>query len=108
MAKLNSRSPTVVPPLPAVRRSGKHACDARNVGACGAMPAAPAYRPDPQFATLGADFADRLSVASFPQAILRFPDDRAAATIGLDTLTDDEAISHFRRFEPLPGNMPQP
>ncbi len=72
------------------------------------MPAAPAYRPDPQFATLGAEFADRVSVASFPQAILRFRNDRAAATIGLDTLTDEEWISHFGRFEPLPGNMPQP
>ncbi len=41
----------------------------------------------------------------FPKTILRFRNDRAAATVGLDTLSDDEWIAHFGRFEPLPDNL---
>ncbi|GAC1528089.1 MAG: hypothetical protein NVS3B10_25510 [Polyangiales bacterium] len=33
---------------------------------------------------------------------------RAAARVGLDTLTPAEWESHFARFEPLPGNLPAP
>ena len=72
------------------------------------MPVSPAYQPDPQFAQLGAEFADPVQAANFPATIPRFRNDRAAATVGLDTLTDAEWIAHFGRFEPLPGNLPQP
>ncbi len=41
-------------------------------------------------------------------ARLRWRNDRAAAQIGLDTLSDDQWIAHFARFEPLPGNLPRP
>lgn len=67
------------------------------------MPVSSAYRPDPQFAALGTEFGDPVQAADFPQTLLRFRNDRAAATVGLDTLTDAEWIAHFGRFEPLPG-----
>jgi serine/tyrosine/threonine adenylyltransferase len=72
------------------------------------MPVSPAYRPDPHVQELGGEFFDPVEGADFPQATLRFRNDRAAATVGLDTLTDDEWVAHFGRFEPLPGNLPQP
>lgn len=72
------------------------------------MPVAPAYRPDPKFQELGAEFADPVRAEAFPKTILRYRNDRAAATVGLDTLTDDEWIAHFGRFEPLPGNLDPP
>ncbi len=72
------------------------------------MPVSPAYRPDPRFPELGAEFADPVMAEAFPQTILRFRNDRAAATVGLDTLTDDEWIAHFGRFEPLPGAIDPP
>jgi uncharacterized protein YdiU (UPF0061 family) len=40
--------------------------------------------------------------------MLRFRNDRAAAEIGLDTLSDADWIRHFGRFEPLPGSLEQP
>ncbi len=72
------------------------------------MPVAPSYRPDPVFARLGPEFADAVRPAKFPQTLLRFRNDRAAASVGLDTLTDDEWLAHFGRFEPLPGNLAEP
>jgi serine/tyrosine/threonine adenylyltransferase len=49
-----------------------------------------------------------VQAASFPQTILRFRNDRAARTVGLDSLTDAEWVAHFGRFEPLPGNISPP
>src|SRR5476651_565382 len=72
------------------------------------MPVSSAYHPDPQFPALGEEFADPVAAADFPETILRFRNDRAAATVGLDTLTDAEWIAHFGRFEPLPGNIDPP
>ena len=72
------------------------------------MPVSSAYRPDPEFPKLGPDFADPVAAADFPQTVLRFRNDRAAASVGLDTLTDAEWIAHFGRFEPLPGNISPP
>jgi uncharacterized protein YdiU (UPF0061 family) len=72
------------------------------------MPVSPAYRPDPQFPELGPEFADPVRAEVFPETMLRFRNDRAAATVGLDTLTDGEWIAHFGRFEPLPGNIDPP
>jgi uncharacterized protein YdiU (UPF0061 family) len=72
------------------------------------MPVSPAYRPDPRLPALGAEFADPVAAADFPQTRLRFRNDRAAASVGLDTLTDAEWIAHFGRFEALPGNLAQP
>jgi uncharacterized protein YdiU (UPF0061 family) len=72
------------------------------------MPVSPRYQPDPQFPRLGAEFADPVAAADFPATILRFRNQRAAASVGLDTLTDDEWTRHFGRFAPLPGNLPTP
>jgi uncharacterized protein YdiU (UPF0061 family) len=72
------------------------------------MPVSAAYRPDPRFAALGEEFADAVAPAHFPQEILRYRNRRAAASIGLDTLTDTEWLAHFARFDPLPGNQAQP
>lgn len=56
-----------------------------------------------------ADFlADPVEAAAFPKTILRFRNDRAAAEIGLDGLSDAEWLAHFGRFQPLPENLPQP
>ncbi len=67
------------------------------------MPVSPAYRPDPRFFALGAEYGDAVGPAAFPQTVLRVRNDRAAASVGLETLTDAEWIAHFGRFEPLPG-----
>ncbi len=72
------------------------------------MPVSPAYRPDPQFLRLGPDFADPVSAADFPQTLLRRRNDRAAATVGLESLSDAEWVRCFGRFEPLPENQPGP
>ncbi|MBX3483367.1 protein adenylyltransferase SelO [Phenylobacterium sp.] len=72
------------------------------------MPPSAAYRPDPQFPALGSEFCDPVRAADFPETILRFRNDRAAATVGLDGLTDAEWIAHFGRFRPLPGNIDPP
>ncbi len=56
-----------------------------------------------------ADFiGDLVEAAAFPDAILRFRNDRAAAEVGLDHLDDPAWIAHFGRFMPLPGSLPQP
>lgn len=67
------------------------------------MPASSAYRPEPRFFDLGADYGDAVEAAAFPETRLRFRNDRAAATAGLETLADEEWVAHFGRFEPLPG-----
>jgi uncharacterized protein YdiU (UPF0061 family) len=72
------------------------------------MPVSPAYRPDPKFPALGPEFADPVAAAHFPKTILRYRNDRAAATVGLGTLSDAEWIAHFGRFQPLPGNIDPP
>jgi serine/tyrosine/threonine adenylyltransferase len=67
------------------------------------MPVSAAYRPEPQFFDLGEDYGDAVRAAEFPKTIVRFRNDRAAAEVGLETLTDAEWIAHFGRFDPLPG-----
>ncbi len=67
------------------------------------MPVSRAYRPDPQFAQLGPEFADPVAPAAFPQTILHYRNDRAAARVGLDTLDAAEFQDAFARFKPLPG-----
>jgi uncharacterized protein YdiU (UPF0061 family) len=72
------------------------------------MPLAPAYRPDPKFPELGPEFADPVEAVQFPQTLLRYRNHRAAASVGLDRLTDEEWVAHFGRFEPLPNNIAPP
>jgi uncharacterized protein YdiU (UPF0061 family) len=72
------------------------------------QPSPSPYRADPKIASLGAKIGDPVKVAEFPAAILRYRNDRWAATVGLDHLSDAEWIAHFARFEQLPENLPQP
>ena len=83
-------------------------CFGRADGFKGAMPLGPNYRPEPRLPELGADFADPVEAAAFPQTILRYRNDRAAATVGLEGLSDAEWLTHFGRFQPLPDNLPRP
>jgi uncharacterized protein YdiU (UPF0061 family) len=57
---------------------------------------------------LGDDFFDAVAPAKFPQCTLRFLNKRAAQTVGLGGLSEDEWAAHFCRFEPLPDNLKQP
>jgi uncharacterized protein YdiU (UPF0061 family) len=57
---------------------------------------------------LGDGFFDAVRPADFPATILRFRNDRAAAEIGIDTLSDADWVRHFGRFEPLAGSLEQP
>ena len=66
------------------------------------------YIPAKEIFDLQPDFADDVAAANFPQTVLRFRNDRAAASVGLKGLTDEEWVRHFGRFEPLPGNLRQP
>lgn len=71
-------------------------------------PSASLYRPDPQIASLGAKIGDAVRPAHFPETILRFRNDRWAATVGLADYDDAAWVRHFARFEPLPDNMLEP
>ena len=58
--------------------------------------------------TLGPEYADPVAAARFPQGTIRFRNDRWAARVGLEGLSDQEWAAAFARFEPLPGNQGQP
>ncbi|HSX53978.1 MAG TPA: YdiU family protein [Sphingomonas sp.] len=72
------------------------------------FPQAPSYHPDPAILKLGDAFYDTVAAADFPQTTLRFRNDRAAAEIGLQGLSDEQWLAHFGRFQLLPGNLSQP
>src|SRR3954454_24736805 len=72
------------------------------------MPPAPTFQPSIRHADLGPAFYALVEPAAFPQHILRVRNQRWAARVGLDALTDDEWIAHFGRFEPLPVGFPRP
>ena len=65
-------------------------------------------KPRTTHAELGTDFYDVVEPARFPQHILRYRNQRAAAQVGLDGLSDEQWIDHFARFVPLPGSFPAP
>lgn len=72
------------------------------------MPLSPAYRASTSHAALGPEFYDVVAAAAFPDHILRYRNQRAAKTVGLDTLSDEEWIAHFGRFQPLAENFKEP
>ena len=51
---------------------------------------------------------DPVAPADFQKTRLRFRNDRHAAGVGLDGLTDDQWQNHFGRFEPLADNLARP
>jgi uncharacterized protein YdiU (UPF0061 family) len=57
---------------------------------------------------LGAEFADPVTPAEFPQRILRYRNQRWAERVGLGSLDEAEWLNAFARFEPLPDNQPRP
>ena len=65
-------------------------------------------KPSTSHATLGDAFFDPVRPATFPEHILRYRNQRAAATVGLDTLSDAEWVDHFGRFAPIAGSFEQP
>eukprot|EP01037_Dinobryon_pediforme_P019197 gene19197-19570_t len=65
-------------------------------------------RPATTILELGDGFYDPVAAADFPQTVLRFRNDRAAAEVGLGGLSDPDWLRHFGRFEPLPGSLEQP
>jgi uncharacterized protein YdiU (UPF0061 family) len=71
-------------------------------------PPATLFHPETAILSLGPDFYDAVEPARFPKHILRFRNDRAAAELGLAEMNDEAWISHFGRFEPMPGSLPQP
>src|SRR3569623_1118766 len=66
------------------------------------------YKPAPRLSHSGLVLHDEVAAADFPQTILRYRNDRAAKSVGLDDLTDAGWIAHFGRFTPLPDNQPVP
>ena len=72
------------------------------------MPPAASYRPAPRILELGEGFADAVEAAEFPAHTLRFRNQRWAERVGLGSLSDQEWIAHFARFEALPDNLPAP
>jgi uncharacterized protein YdiU (UPF0061 family) len=66
------------------------------------------FTPQARILTLGDQFSDPVAPADFPETILRFRNDRAAAEVGLDGLTDAEWTQRFGRFQPFDGSLPQP
>ncbi len=66
------------------------------------------YRPDPQIREIAGWIGDPVPAAPFPEARLRFRNQRWAEAVGLGQFGDDAWISHFARFEPLPDNLPEP
>jgi serine/tyrosine/threonine adenylyltransferase len=66
------------------------------------------YLPDPRLAQSGLPLYDPVKAANFPQTVLRYRNDRAAASIGLAPFTDDQWLNHFGRFAPMPDNQPEP
>lgn len=72
------------------------------------MPIGASYRPYPRFPELGEGFFDPVRPARFPAHVLRWRNDRWAERVGLETLTDEEWLDAFGRFQPLPANLPEP
>lgn len=70
------------------------------------------YQPAPVFDKLGdengAPFYDAVEAATFPQHRLRYRNQRWAEKVGLKALSDDEWVSHFASFAPLPDNLQRP
>jgi serine/tyrosine/threonine adenylyltransferase len=66
------------------------------------------YRPETAIAGISDFIADPVAPADFPATVLRFRNDRAAASVGLDRLDDAAWVRHLARFEPLPGAQPHP
>ena len=66
------------------------------------------FRPENAIAPLADWLADEVAPAKFPNKILRFRNEKAAAEIGLAGLSDQDWLDRFARFEPFEGSLPRP
>lgn len=66
------------------------------------------YKPKVIHTLLGEEFYDKVEVAKFPQHILRYVNQKALKSIGLENLTEQQIIDHFGRFTPLNENLQFP
>lgn len=71
-------------------------------------PQAASYRPETPIAALAKWIGDPVAPGDFPETTLRFRNDRHAATVGLEGLSEEEWLRHLGRFEALPDNLPRP
>ena len=71
-------------------------------------PQAAAYRPAPLISPLASWLADPVAAAAFPRHALRWRNNRWAAAVGFDGLTDSQWIHHFGQFAPLSDNLLEP
>jgi len=71
-------------------------------------PQAAIYTPDTAIDTLAEWLGTEVQAADFPEIKVRFRNDQAAASVGLDALSDDQWAQHFGRYEALEGNLPNP
>jgi uncharacterized protein YdiU (UPF0061 family) len=65
-------------------------------------------KPSRAHEALGDAFYDKVQPAQFPELTLRYRNQRAAGSIGLDSLTDAEWIDYFGRLKPIPGSLETP
>ena len=66
------------------------------------------YQAAPVHLMLDQRFYRRVTAAAFPEHLLRFRNDRAAASVGLDGLDDQAWVEHFGKFTALPDNIETP
>lgn len=66
------------------------------------------YKPAPEWKKLGPEFHDEVQPARFPQKTLRYRNQNAAQTVGLETLSDEDWGKHFHEFAPLADNLQKP
>jgi uncharacterized protein YdiU (UPF0061 family) len=66
------------------------------------------WSPARDIEELGAGFYDPVTPARFPKAELRFRNQRAAAEVGLEGLSDTDWLHRFWAFEPFEGSLPHP
>ena len=66
------------------------------------------FRPEHAIDEIADFISDPVEAVCFPEHRLRFRNDKAAAQVGLDTLSDEAWIGHFGRFIPFTGSLPQP
>ena len=82
---------------------------ARQMVAMNLQPSPAPYRADPKIASLGDKIGDPVTGADFPKAILRYRNDRWAATVGLDGLSDAEWTEQYLRAiarrNPIDGSI---
>ncbi|GAB5459435.1 MAG: YdiU family protein [Henriciella sp.] len=62
----------------------------------------------PPILEIASQFGDIAEPADFPEATLRYRNQRWAEQVGLGVLNDTEWTAHFARFEPLAGNLQNP